>query len=478
MHQKTNFVKSILLIALLQFLNLFLLESTLNLILTIPQIVFVLILIFKGDLNSAILWHIVFILTAVDVNTKDEELEMLSYPAVKLIGPLTISYILLGLIWLKSLRYKVRVSECSLFYKLRQLFLILLLSGSVLGACGIIFLDYNYRDFISPCRYMLVAVLTIDIFARLYNKSLMQRCCNTAICLLIVSPIVSLLSFGLFNISYTYSVFVSFITNSIFILTPSMLLFLMFKFDKNLKTLMIFSLLCLFILTTTAARGSQYITIATSFLLMVYMVYFTKEKENLSGLAIFRVIVPLLGFAAFTYGGILLLNVGNSLAANKLNQFVSLFTVFSGGKGFSIDQVSTSPYVRIAEVLNIVDNGLHNPLGLIFGQGYGSYYTDSLHLFYIVDLSNGGFGDEAIASGKFATAHSMYPNALLFHGIIGFYFIVKLGIQYLKRIYFTPLIFAAFVLLLYSLYYNVSLMIACIMFLFASECKIKYNKII
>ena len=462
MHPKTNIYNTIILIAILQLLNLFFLESFFNLFLTIPQIVFILFLIFKGNLNSAIVWHIVFVLTAVDVNTKDEELEMLSYPAVKLIGPFTISYLLLGLIWLRSLQYKVQVSPSSLFYKLRFLFMILLLLGSVLGIFGIIFLDYNYRDLISPCRYMLVAVLTIDVFARLYNKSLMERCYNTAICLLIASPLVSLFAFSILNISYNYSVFVSFITNSIFILTPSMLLFLMFKIEVRLKTLMVFSLLCLFVLTTIAARGSQYITIATSFILIVYLVYFTKEKGYLSGLAPFRVIVPLL-------------NVGNSLAANKLNQFVSLFSMFSGGKGFSIDQVSTSPYVRIAEVLNILDNGIHNPLGLLFGQGYGSYYTDSLGLFYFVDLSNGGFGDEAIASGKFATAHSMYPNALLFHGLVGFYLIVKLGFQYLRKIYCTPLIFAAFVLLLYSLYYNVSLMIACIMFLFAAECKIKYN---
>lgn len=454
------------------------LESSLNLLLTIPQIIIILYFIIKGDLNSAVLWHLAFILTSVDINTKDESIDMLSYPALKLIGPLTISYILLGLIWIRSLGKKICLPQYSLLYRLRKYLTILFVSASVLGIIGIALRGFPVRDFVPPFRYMIVAVLLTDIFARLYSAQLLSRCYDFSICLLIASPIVSAFSFFVLNISYMYSVFESFETNPIFTLAPCMLLFLMYRIGAKTKLLMICSILCLLILTVIAARGSQYVTLAVIFLIMLYLLYYNKTHEHLVGIKYFRILIPIVGIGAFAYGSVLLLSVGDSLAANKLNQFVSLFSIFGGGSGFSIDEVSYSPYIRIGEVLNIIDNGIRNPLGLIFGQGYGSYYTDSLGLFQMIDLSIGAFGDDAISSGKFTTAHSMYPNALLFHGLIGFYYIVKLGLSYLKRIVYTPLIFAAFVLLLYSLYYNVPLMNACIMFLFAAECKIQYKNVL
>lgn len=474
MSQKTNYILYIVLFAFLELTNMVFLESRLNLLLTIPQILIILLLIIKKDLDSAIIWHLVFVLTAVDFNTKDESIDMLSYPALKLIGPLTISYILLGLIWLRTLPRKICVPQNSLFFSLRKYLIVLFVCASILGFIGIVIRGFSIRDFIPPFRYMLVAVLHVDIFSRLYNMKLMSKCHDFAICLLISSPIVSAFSFLILKISYTYSVFESFETNCVFILAPCMLLFFIFRLENSLKLMMGGSILCLIMLTIIAARGSQYITLAVVFVIMVLLVYNSKNKTILVHIRFFRMLIPLVGIGIFSYGSILLLSVGDSLAANKLNQFVSLFSMFGGG-GFSIDEVSTSPYIRISEVLNIVDNGLRNPIGFIIGQGYGSYYTDSLGLFAMVDLSNGAFGDEAIASGKFTTAHSMYPNALLFHGIVGFYFIVKLGLSYLRKIVYTPLLFAAFALLLYSLYYNVPLMNACIMFLFAAESKIKYN---
>ena len=475
MSQKIDYIYYIALFALFEIINMLFLESSMNLLLTIPQIIVIFYFIISGNLDRAIIWHLVFVLTAVDLNTIDDDIEMLSYPAIKLIGPLTISYILLGIIWISTLRRKISLPQYSLLYRLRKYLIILLVTSSILGLLGVAIIGYHVKDFIPPFRYMLIAVLLTDIFARLYNDSLLEKCYSFAICLLIASPIVSAFSFFILHISYSYSVFESFETNSIFILTPSLFIFLMFKLDKKLNYLALFSLFCLLILTAIAARGSQYITLAVAFLIMIYLVYINKNHNNLVGINFFRFFIPFLGIGAFVSGSILLLSVGDSLAANKLNQFVSLFSILGGG-GFSIEEVSTSPYIRIAEILNIIDNGIQNPIGLIIGQGYGAFYTDSLRLFDMLDLSQGAFNDDAISSGKFTTAHSMYPNALLYHGIIGFYFIMKLGILYLKKIPFTPLLFASFVLLLYSLYYNVPLMNACIMFMFASEYKIQYNK--
>lgn len=475
--QNANMLLYVVLFAVFELFNMIFLGSDLALCLSIPQIVIVLILIAQNKLEKALIWHVIFNVTACDLNTLDEDVVMLSYPALKLIGPLTISYILLGLLWLKSLKQPVITPKTSLFYQFRRLFLFLFLAGTALGILGLFIGTTTISGMVSPIRYLGVAVLYIDIFSRLYKRSFMLYCTKIAICLLIASPIVSFISFFLLRFSYGYSAFESFIANSIFVLSPCLLLYMLFKIPNNVRILMILSLLCFLVLSITSGRGSQFMTFAVVCVLLVCMVYIKHDnRSQLVGLSFFRLILPFCFFGIFTYGALLLMNVGDSLAANKLSQFVSLFSVFSDGQ-LSLDNVGSSPYIRMAEVLNILDNGIQNPFYLIIGKGYGSYYTDSLRLFAGLDLSAGAFGDEAIRTGHFNTAHSMTPNALLFHGLIGFFLICRLGLRYLKKIIYTPLIFAAFSLLLYSLYYNVPLMNACIMFLFASEAYIKYNTI-
>lgn len=466
----------ILLFVVLESANMLFMESSFSILITIPQIGIVLYLLIKNDIEGALLWHLVFNLTACDLNTTDDDIEMLSYPAIKLIGPLTISYIILGLIWLKSLRIRVNIPKYTLFNRFRKVIWLFIGCGTIMGGVGLLS-GFTISNFIPPFRYMLVAVLLIDIFSRLYNAQFLQRCYQLAICLLIASPIVSVLSFYFFELSYSYSVFESFLANALFVLAPCMILFLLYKTTRFVKISMLVSLVCFFMLTAVAARGSQFITLGVALIIIVYLVYFCRNKRDFVSISFFRFLLPICGVAFFFYGSFMLTNVGENLASNKFSQFISLFSIFGAGGGsiIQLDEIGTSPYIRVAEVLNVIDNGLHNPFYLILGQGYGGYYTDSLGLFDGIDLSAGAFNDDAIRVGKFSTAHSMYPNVLLFHGLIGFFLIVKLGILYLKNIHYTPLIYAAFVLLLYSLYYNVPLMNACVLFLFASERKIRYH---
>lgn len=460
----------------LELINMIFLESMVILFLTMSQILIVLMLIASNKLEKAFIWHIIFNLTACDYNTIDGEIEMMSYPALKLIGPLTISYIILGLIWLKSLSIPLKIPNYSLFYQLRKLILWLMISAAIWGIIGIFTSRASIGGFISPFRYMLVAYLHIEIFGRLYYHKFMLKCTKISVCLLIASPIASFISFFLLSLNYTYSTFDSFISNAIFVLAPCMILFLLYKIPSRVRLFMLFSLTCFLILTVTAGRGAQFLILAVTLFILTYIVYFGGTfRKNLVGISFFKTILPFCAVCISFYGAYMLMNVGQFLAANKLNQFVSLFTIFNGGQ-LNIDEVSTSPYIRIAEILNIIDNGIHNPVYFLIGKGYGSYYTDSLGLFNNLDLSNGAFGDEAINTGRFDTAHSMYPNALLFHGIIGFILICRIGFLYLKKIKYTPLILAAFVFLLYSLYYNVPLMNACILFLFSSEAYLKYYK--
>lgn len=149
----------------------------------------------------------------------------------------------------------------------------------------------------------------------------------------------------------------------------------------------------------------------------------------------------------------------------------ALFTI--GSTGFTLTDISDSPYIRVAEVLNILDNGIRDPLGLIFGHGFGGVYTDSTGLFRNVDVSIGGFPLEIINSGRYGTAHSFLPNTLLFNGLIGTYMLLKKGFMYLKNIKYSPLCFAGYFLFLYSFYFNTSLFLAATFALYAAEYDIK-----
>ena len=109
---------------------------------------------------------------------------------------------------------------------------------------------------------------------------------------------------------------------------------------------------------------------------------------------ILRVGIPVVIFIAVGYISIALSQEG--MSSQKLSQIVSLGNLFfqSGDYDFSPDTISSSPYIRIGEVLNIVYEGVMNPFGLILGKGYGGYWTDTLNLFPMLDLTQGGFAED------------------------------------------------------------------------------------
>ena len=467
---------TLLVLIVLEIINISFVSSSWILFLSIPQVVYVLYLILSNKLEKALLLHLIFNLTACDINTLDDDITMLSYPAIKLIGPLTISYLLLGFIWLKTVKKKIQISNNQLLFQVRKVFFVLLILGGAIGGIGLGLNEYLFRDYITPLRYIVVGFLYVDIFVRMYNEHLMKECYKIALSLLIATPIASLITFFILQISYDYSVFKSFLASPVMSLSPLLFLFLIIKTTKIIKTYMCISMFCFLLLTITSGRGGNFLNMAVILAIMVYLIYFNNNMYNYVNIKLFKVVFPLVCFGLFVYINIMLQNVGENMASNKLQQFITLFSILDGDSGLSIDNIGTSPYVRIAEILNVVDNALHNPLYLVFGKGYGGYYTDSLGLFSGIDLTQGAFSFEAVKVGRFGTAHSMYPNVLLFHGLIGFFLIIRIGFRYLKNIDRTPLLFAAFTLFLYSFYYNVALLTACIMFLFASELYLNPSK--
>lgn len=467
----------VLLFICLQLANILFLSSPFLFVFSIIEMFIVFVFLLLNRIEMAFLLHVVFSVVTCDQNTLDEETMVSAYSTIKLIGPLTMSYIILGIIWLSVYKRPIRIPDYSLFIKLRSLFLYLLFGGCLFGGFGLFLFEYSIRDFITPLRYMLVAVLISDVLCRLYSEEFLKKIYIISICLVISVPISGALGYFVFGASYGYSIFESFIASPIITMAPMLLLIYIKKLPNVLNIWILLGIFCFLLLTVSSGRGSQFVTLFFSLVILIYQLYFTRIYRNSSKARILRFLLPFIILGGTSYIIIMLDNVGQSLASNKLQQFLSLFSIFGNNSGaMLLDEVSFSPYVRVAEVLNIIDNGIHNPFCLLFGKGYGGYYTDSLGLFNGLDLSNGAFGDEAIKLGRFGTAHSMYPNTLLFHGILGFYFVIKLGIKYLRNINQSFLVFSAFVLLLYSLYFNVTLLTASIFFLFAAETSIIYKE--
>lgn len=463
------------LFVIMGLMNVVCMESYANLLLTFPQVLFVLyLLMIRNDVEDALLFHVIFCLTGFDATSGSTELQLMSYPEIKLVGPLTLSYIILGLIWLRVVKKKIpKSTQQTLLYQFRKVVILMMGYGMLVGLFGLCFLGYRFSDFILPSVYIVTGFLFLDILIRLLDSSFLKKCHYCMLYLLIAAPPVAFISFFLLGIRADYSGLDALLFNEAFMLAPTLIIAFFYKGSH--KLFFMFSLLLYFLCVMSAGRGGFFLNIAASLVFVVYLVYFAGETKHSFAAKVSKVTIPFIFVALISY--ISTMDVGLNLGTRKLSELVSLFEAFGtlSATGVDISVVSASPYIRIAEILNILDNGLHNIFGLILGYGYGGYYTDSTHLFQNVDVSNGGFSMDVIRSGRYGTAHSFLPMILLYNGLYGLFLIVRLGFRYFKKVMFSPLVFAAFTLFFYSFYFNTSLFMATSFSLFAAEWKIKYS---
>jgi hypothetical protein len=221
--------------------------------------------------------------------------------------------------------------------------------------------------------------------------------------------------------------------------------------------------------TLILSRGSQFLDIFVALLLLGYLVYFKKSINfQLKGMRLFLPVIIII-FLPLAVESIV---SSSEISLRKFEQFSSLFTVLdssSSGGSLNFDDVGRSPYIRLAELSNIIYDGTQNIFNFIFGQGFGGYYTDSLHMFAAVDMSHGAFPDEVLASGRYPNAHSAVPSVLQYNGIIGLIFVLVLAFLYLRKVDRSFLVFAAFVLFVQSFYFDMFGCFSFVMALFGAE---------
>ena len=468
----------LVLFTLFETINIVFMESSLNLILTVPQILIVLYYLYaKNDLNTAFLLHVIFILTGLDATSGSSEMQLMSYAKVKLFGPLTMSYIIVGLMWLRVRKWPIACQPQSLLLLLRRLFIYFFISGVAIGIPGLIILGHRISDFVLPFVYVLVGYIYSDIYIRICKPEYLNRCSNYIFILLISAPFATFVTYFLLNIRASYSVFDALIYNEMFMIAPMMMLLLFFNVRN--KNWLLLSLTVYFVCVAAAGRGGMFLNILVALLFALYYIYFAKDFRRSKTISILRTTIPILAFFGVTYVGFVEVDGGQSLAASKINELTSLINAATSLRSttFVLTDISASPYIRVAEVINIIDNGIKEPLCLIFGHGFGGVFTDSTHLFENVDVSDGGFPIEVVNSGKYGMAHSFLPTTLLYNGLIGLFMLFSLGVKYIKRCKSTPFTYAAYILCFYSFYFNTSLLIGATFLLFCAENRIKFKMI-
>lgn len=452
--------------------NIIFRESAVGLLITIPQYLIVLFFLFiRKNYRKACFFHLLFIVLSLDgtsslLGGEGGAVVMYSYAKLKVVGSIGFNHLIGIFLWLcVKLKFPIIGYKDSLFYQSNKVISILALGGISIGIIGLGFFDYSFLYFMKPVVYICNAFLYTDILLRLYNILYVKQFYFHSIYLLIAAPIASAFCFHCLGIHSIYSTEDAFIYNEMFALSPSLLIALLQL--ANRKWLICFSLGCYLLNLYVGGRGSHFVLIFAALCFFLYQLYFCSGNAIMRfGIFVIMIIsVPTLSGFLFS---------ASKLSLIKLNEVLSLTNLFWGDADFMlrIRNIPESPFVRISEVLNILHNGLSNPLGLIFGNGYGGYFTDSLGLFRGLTLL-GGYSDDVIVSGKFTTAHSVYPNVLLFNGIIGLYLLIGLGLKYLFKMRTTFLAFAALLLFLYSFYFNPIMLVCCIFLLYGAEYKLR-----
>lgn len=437
--------------------------SYVNLFITLPQILCVLSAIFKRKIEKAIFYNFIFFITSISTNAmlafkvfgRVEFLPNYGYGALKLIGPIRWTYAISIILLVLSLYQKRALNKDIFLYDVYRVLRFLAISGVLLGLAGLTLdSNYSFEQFVSYLIYSGIGIVNILLLLYNYNHSLKRIYFENAIYLLEASALAPIIPYFFFNIKSFYGGVESVFLPDLFGLAP--LLFLAIFFIKK-DILLIVSLISIIYLSLISTGGKGFFTLAAVIIAFIYYLFFHFNKSNFKNIRLYRGIIITICFFMST----LSFSAGD-LAANKFAQFTSLF---SG----SLDSIARSPYIRIAETFNILYEAIKNPIYLLFGKGYGGYFTDSLGLFVGIDLTNGAFSDEQIAKGVFTTAHDTFATVPLFNGIVGLYLLMKLCIKGGLKVRYNFLYLTVIPWLFLMFYFNTQFAATGIFFLYAAE---------
>lgn len=445
--EKRNFITVYILFSVVVVVNILTIASPLTLTITIPQYLLVLYTLVKGEIRKSVLLHFSFVMLSLSAQGTlgmfDKAFSLYNYGTIKLFGPVRACY-LLNIIYcflLAGSRYTMNYS--TLLYKFFKIALCLCGVAFVVGICGLLVNPfYSFDSFIDYGIYAFALITSLYILLKVENHSFIKSAYYLTLACIMAGIAGSFLCYITGSVVSHYSVYDIAYTADVTIIALTLVVGIPYIHERMLLWL---SLALYGALLSVSLGGKNVFGIAFSLSALAYLLFFDKGTiNNLKKNDRFlrpTVVIVVVAVALYVMRHL----ASDSMASYKL---ASAASMFSG----DLDSMSRSPYIRVASLINIIDNGLSNPLALLFGHGYGGYFQDSLGLFEGIDLSNGAWKDEVIKTGRFTSGHDAMVTIPLFNGLIGAFLFIKICWLYIKRMgynYMNSIAFFCFFLMFY-----------------------------
>lgn len=448
-------------ICVIMFYNTLTLGSFSNSYIIIPEVVLVFYYLLQGRTDKALFYHILFVVCCISSEAIDgSEIDQIySYSRLKIIGPLNVSDLIILIIAFKSLKNIRLNNKLPLFEKMIKLLLFLLISGFVFGVIGLIFKEYKFSDFVNRPIYLIIVLIYAFCISN-NNTDEFQNLMSVNVYRILWSvSVVSTICFLFFNVNISHSGVDNLSIGPDVGYYGIMIIFALFS--RNLLWVIIAIALIIPMLVISMSGKA---IIVTSLCIIAFMYIYKYQANQFSKMVrfLFPMMICIIVICAVYYLSIIDVS---QYTIVKIGEVLSLFYGYSG--------MESSSQIRFSSFFNILYCGLMSPINLLFGQGFGGYFTDELHLFNGVSI-DAGWSSEVIRSGRFTSAHDTFASVTLYHGIIGLYIIYGLCIKYLKMIKKSPLAFAAVIFLGLTFYSNFHFAIAGLLFLYTAE--VEYYK--
>lgn len=452
-------------------INLLTIGNPVGVLFSLLQYIIILYLIIIKKYKEALFWHIFFIATSISsvsvvgMNQNGEVPNLYNYFSLKLIGPVGCSYVISILLFLLSLKGK-RESRNKTIKQLTLVILYLGITGDVIGILGFCLKSgYYLPDFIKYNIYIWITYFTLHSLSHFADKTIIRQIYISSVPL-ISGGIISCTFGYLLGIGTSYGGLEIPYISDICYFGP--ILILAFVFNKDNRFLVLVSLGCYSFLMVFAMSGKMVFMILLALIYVAYRIFFDKDlKKRIKYIIPIRIIILIFIMITIIYIPILASDT-TSLTGIKI---AAALSIFSG----EIGDVSNSPATRIAEIANFYYNNRTNPFHLLFGMGYGGYFTDELGMLNGLDLS-GGWSDEVIRSGRYSSAHDTFSVVPLLNGVVGFFIILWIGFRLLSRIKNNYLAFAVVPWIFFTFYFSTIYAVASIFFIFGSLYTTDYEK--
>lgn len=427
--------------------NLIFHESRLALLVSIPQIFYILyMLACNHKYEKLVFYHLLFTFTTLAIpysqltSPGDVNSGLYNYSRLKLLGPIAVSQCLLILILMRGI---VNVARMRIEREQKPMLLMVIYftaSALLTSAIGFSIDEYSARHFLTYSVYIGILCLFSLLILLVKDKT---KIVNLMYILLVVSPISAVIVylFG-FSTKYGNSEIPGMTEVSYF---SAILIYKVVK-DGKLSFVELLSIVCTFILAFTGATGGKGIVVILFILLIALLSKVTVKTFLLIGA--FSILVAL-GNMFISLDDVKNLS---DLFTYKMESLLLLIKFIFEMDMSLIDSLPMSPRVRVIELYLIFEQNYKNLVSFLFGQGYGGWYEDAREMFFGIDLSS-AFSLDEIRTNRFYSAHDFFTVIPFFHGLIGVvmfmfvtsYYFFKMNESYL---------YLAIIPFLLSIYFN------------------------